>query len=1227
MERHDTLLIVSASKETRSHLRHALETRYHLLEATNPNQALPLLRQNIECIAALVVDMGDDPARQEELLCWNQEKLLLEQIPVIVICQEDSHREHARYFRSGASDVIPVNYDPYAMLHRIENIAELHKHKQHLEVVVQEQADILRQSSDNMVDVLSTIIEYRSIETGNHVLRMRNYTKVLMDEVMRLCPEYGLTERQTAIIASASVLHDIGKISIPDAILMKPGPLNKEEWETMKSHSITGCRILGSLGQSVEEEYLRYAYNICHYHHERWDGTGYPEGLSGNDIPICAQVVGLTDAYDALTSRRVYKDAYSYANAVNMILNGECGAFSPRLLECFKNVTKQFELLSKQYADGETPVGKVFDMTLPPPAPLQAGSLERTRAKYFALVHYIDAFLVEIELDERLFHVVYNPYPELTQLDGIQSVDDLEKLMLDQIVVPQEREQMADLIYRQIPEFVSEDLRRVTYRFHYQKSGSPGGCPFELTLLRIGASGGRRSLAVLCRKIPDFATGGEKAPPTPQTGCILRNDQMLTLERMGRATLGLGHHSVQALERQMNGSLMNLVHPEDRVLVREAFRTQLRSGPTVEVEHRLLMYGEEVLWVVNRCRLIQGKDGREYIYCVLTDITPSKRAYERLLSRMNRYEIILAQTENVLFEWDVERGGIEFSDNWQEVFGYPLESDNLIDLIQNGGHIHPDDTPLLLDRIADLENGSDYELCEVRVANIQGRYIWCRFRATAVRRENGQLHKVVGIVLNIDQEKQNQRALEDSSQRDSLTKLLNNATARKQAESYLSRFAKGVSCALLIIDLDNFKQINDKYGHLFGDAVLCKVSRELERLFRAQDIISRIGGDEFLVLARGVSDRALLEQRCGQILDAFHNAFQQPRLSASVGVALCPEHGATYQELFAHADEALYQAKAMGKNEFCFYGSFEGQSLLNSRNTAVNDHIDSDVELGLAQDNLVRYVFQRLYAAKDVEGAVNNAMALLGRAMNVSRVYVFENSLDDSWCDNTFEWCNEGILPEIHNLQRVSYVTDIPEYEQNFNEEGIFHCPNIQELPQQVREILEPQGIHSMLQCAIRQEGRFRGYIGFDECVCQRLWTQEEIQTLNYFSNVLSTFLLKHREEERAKRQAAELQFILDNQNSWIYIIDPDTRALRYVNSQIRQNFASVPLNTPCYRALLGREERCIGCPAQNIRNTRTGRSFLWDERYQKKLLSEAALIQWEGQDACLMTCRALPEE
>ena len=1236
MDKHDTLLIACTAAENRKLLCSVLDEHYNLLEATNAQQTIQLYNQNMGCLAAILLELPVFEDLRTQMLAIHTLEDVRSRVPVIVITPDESSESFLEAFRDGVADVIPLHYDSYAMHRRIDTIVELNLHKQHLEILVEEQADALRRSSYAMVDALSSIIEYRSVESGQHILRIRHFTKILLEELARCCPEYNLTDATIQIISSAASLHDVGKISIPDAILTKPGKLTAEEMEIMHTHCLLGCQILQRLDAIGNEEYLRYAHNICHYHHERWDGKGYPEGLAGEEIPICAQVVGLADAYDALTSKRVYKDAYSFDTAVNMILQGECGVFSPKLLECFKHVIVEYENLAKAYADGLAPESENFDVVLPgPKVNADLESMDQTWAKYQALIHFSGALLLELDMDNGLFHLVYNPYPQLISLDGVSSFADIQRQILEDIVVPEQRERMDTFLTQGIDSFIRQGLRRANFRFRFRSRNEVEGEDFDVTLLRINpADNGRKKLVVLCRKASGIAsreeTGNTKFPNIPAMAgptYTCRYDRDFTLLETGSVTGELSGYTRKEIAEIFGDRLIELVVPEDRDMLRREFEEQLSRGTEVVLEHRVCHKSGAVVWVMNKSYLTVDASGQEYLYCYLTNITQSKRAADELRRKLDRYEIILSQTENVLFEWDMVEDSFSVSETWETIFGIPPFPTGVREVLMTSAFFHPDDLPLFFDRVSSLENGSPYEMIELRISTAKGRYLWCRIRSSAIRDENGKLIKIVGVIINIDAEKQAEQALQDQAERDPLTKLLNKNAGRKQAEEYFIQFGENVACALLIIDLDHFKEVNDQYGHLFGDAVLTRVAKLIKKHFRNQDIISRIGGDEFMVLMRGVSDRALIEKRCQQLLTIFRNTFQKQQfklpLSCSVGVAMAPEHGITYYDLYERADQALYEVKEKSRDGYAFYTPAKFALRGAKRNnSAVNNRIDSNEQPGLTANNLVQYAFQRLYSASDVDASINDILALVGQQMNVSRVYIFENSPDNRFCSNTYEWCNEGIAPEIDNLQNISYETDIPGYEDNFDEQGIFYCPDISMLPKKTYDIVAPQGIKSMLHCAIRDKGVFRGYIGFDECVTQRYWTREQIDTLTYFSEMLSVFLLKQQAQARTAQRAEDLSSILDNQNAWIYIIDPDTCQLKYLNKKTKALAPNVAPGMKCYSTLLGCEERCEGCPSKNIRKQKTASATLYNRKFDLDVLAEATLIQWEGQESCLLTCR-----
>ena len=1127
----DTLLLVSGSAENRRVLRLTFEETYNLLEADTLAQAMMFLEQNRNCIAAVILDVSGDGKMNLSLLREMRKNSLLKKLPVVVMTESGDPTGMGLALGLGATEAMPADEDPYILQRRVQNIVELTRHKRELEEMVSEQNEILRHANDAMVDALSSVIEYRSAESGQHILRIRRFTQILLQEIQRSSRRYNLTEELIRIISSAAALHDIGKISIPDAILNKPGTLTEGEWEIMKGHSRTGARIIESLSDVVDPEYRRYAYEISHHHHERWDGSGYPDGLVGDQIPICAQVVGLADAYDALTTQRVYREAISSETAANMIISGECGAFSPMLLECFKNVAGKFADVTRAYADGLSPRAERFDTMLPLPIPQEGPSaLQVMTSKYQMLLHYLDAAVMEVDLDLYVYHVIYNPDPNLNQINSTNSLLGLINIIAGQIRDPAEKAEFYQFVEEKVPKFWNEGLMRMQYHLNLYDRFSREPERYCVTLLRQSVTNrDMNKLIILCDRVAEDSLEesgtrdkrwAERIPASlSPVHCSYRNDRDLTLVSIDERALRSMKYTRETFKAQIQGKIMNLVHPEDRERVRLQTARQLAMGKRLELECRMVCGDGSSMWILNRCRLEVDAEGQEIFRGFILEIDHTKRERDALQAQLDRQKIILAQTENVLFEWDVVNDDISFSDSWEGIFGYPSIRGSMEAYLNEGSRFHPEDILTIRDALEIMRTETDYHVMEIRIARADGRYIWCRARCSAQRNEQGRLIKVVGILINVDEEKRSTQALKAQAEQDVLTKLLNSGAARKRAEDYLSSFARNASGALFIIDLDDFKQVNDRYGHLFGDAALSRAAREIQRLFRSQDIVARIGGDEFMVLMLGVVDRQLVERRCGQLIDAFHNLFadqaERGLMSCSVGVSLFPEHGRSYSELFRRADQALYYAKSKGKDSFAIYDSGESYHYGTLAEASARTQIDSDDRRNIATGGIAEYAFRNLYESGDTEQTIREILAAVGQEAEVSRVYIFENNPDGSTCSNTFEWCDGETASQKEFMQNIRYAQDIPSLKGQFDENGIFYCADIGVLPRDLHHILGRQGIKSLLLCAIQEKGEFRGFIGFDECKMNRLWTREYVEVLRKLTDIISVFLMKHRIEQR----------------------------------------------------------------------------------------------------------------
>ena len=337
------ILIVDDSQINCEILAEILKDEYRILEAANGEECINLLKQYGTGIALLLLDINMPVMDGFEVLALMNRKHWIEDIPVIMISSEDSASYVRRAYEMGASDYIIRPFDVQVVHQRVSNTIKLYAKQRRLISLVTDQIREKEKNNQMMISILSQIVEFRNSESGSHVLHINIITGMLLERLMQKTDQYHLQWSDQFLITTASALHDIGKIGIDEKILNKPGKLTKEEFEIMKTHTLIGASMLKSIEMYQNEKLLQVAYQICRWHHERYDGKGYPDGLKGEEIPISAQVVAIADVYDALVGKRVYKKAFSHETAIHMILNGECGAFNPLLLECLTDIQNRLK--------------------------------------------------------------------------------------------------------------------------------------------------------------------------------------------------------------------------------------------------------------------------------------------------------------------------------------------------------------------------------------------------------------------------------------------------------------------------------------------------------------------------------------------------------------------------------------------------------------------------------------------------------------------------------------------------------------------------------------------------------------------------------------------------------------------------------------------------------------------------------------------------------------------
>jgi len=1138
MKLKDTLLIVGKNSTVRSQLRQVFMDRYNIIEASTSEQGLLLFGQNISCIGAALLDMGVPKNKGKSLTARMRGMKGAELIPIIVLCDAEDEEMEIRAYEYGASDVIAKPFRETSIFHRVQNLVDLSIHKSNLEVLVEEQAEQLRSSNESMVDVLSSIIEYRNVETGNHVMRIRQYTHALLEKVMENCPEYHLTPKAIDSISSAASLHDIGKISIPDVILNKPGRLTEEEFEIMKTHTLNGTKIIQGLNEVSDREYLRYAYNICRYHHERWDGNGYPDGLSKDEIPICAQVAGVADAYDALTSDRVYKKAYSHGRAINMILNGECGAFSYKILDCLKKACDEFRAIQK--GEDLPAASEASDILQPLAGPSYSmrkiNDQHIMQTKYQTLLHHVNAAVVEAELNSGIYHIVFNPNPDFYLSGSKNTLKEALQDMIDITVHPDDREFVSELIDRCRQAFTERGVRKYTcqFRIYLASEGSYG--TYEMNVLHVRDVNPEHITVMMifepARRSRKIETSEDTVPCRMDNSrfynllgstLICENNRDISILSGAENLFALTGYTPEEIQQNFHNSLMEMILEEDRRDVAAQIDEQLAQGKMMELEYRIKTRAGHNVWILDKSRLEEQPDGREWIYRALLDNSKSKSVQQQLQAELMRNQLIINQSNDIIFELDIATDRLWCSDKWEERFGHKALQDEYTNKVYKYSHIHPDDLPKMREGISRLVSGEAHAQIDVRIVNAQGVYTWNQIRATSRRDSSGKVTKAIGVIVDIDKEMKSLKDLQQKSERDALTGLYNKEATQQHIKTLLEESRADCFSAFMIMDLDNFKSVNDTYGHLYGDNLLMETARKVRKYFRSDDIIGRVGGDEFVIFVRDFRSPELIYSRCSLFLEMLNDMLAEMvpdiAVSCSVGVAMVPEHGNSWMDLYHKADQALYQAKRAGKGCFVIYSDSTSQTAQNLI-SSINETIDSNEQPGIANNSLLYFLFQHLYESLNKYDAIQNILEEVGRRLNVSRVYIFESNDELTELSNTFEWCNEGIRPEIENLQKMNYIDGVVAgWPELFNERGIFYCADISRLEPGYRAVLEPQGIKSILHCGIYDSGIFRGLIGFDECSLNRNWTQDQIDLLVLLSQIVGLFLLRERDHDREKKE------------------------------------------------------------------------------------------------------------
>lgn len=519
---------------------------------------------------------------------------------------------------------------------------------------------------------------------------------------------------------------------------------------------------------------------------------------------------------------------------------------------------------------------------------------------------------------------------------------------------------------------------------------------------------------------------------------------------------------------------------------------------------------------------VAEEDGETLIYAVFSDITGELEVSRRSTAEYEMYSMLLCETGTIIFNYSPSRdeftymdyGDISKKNTIATIAGFSQNVDKL-------SMLDEDDRQKLALGLQKLCNGEKQLEMIVRL-NVDGYLHRFRVHMKSVEDENSEMFMIIGKMEDVEDELVHIEKIEAKAKFDPLcVDIYNKATTEQLIKAELERGTGGI---LMMLDIDDFKSINDNLGHLFGDEFLKRFASAIKSEFRTTDIIGRYGGDEFIVFLPRAS-ASLARKKGWHILEKV-SEIEVPQLGSvksSIGAAVINSASSSYSEALKQADTALYQAKNTGKNRFEMFdvltmseGSYRvKESEDSARHGAASVELSSNPS-GAA--SLVMRVFSTLYSSTDVDAGISQTLELLGNTFDVSRVYIFENSENGESCSNTFEWCGDGVAPCIKQLQNVSYQNDLNgEFLKCFNDDGIFYCQDIAALDPVLTGFLDVQSIKSLLLCEISDGGKFKGFVGFDECRNNRFWTQEQVDSLVFLSKIISVFLLKGRSEQRER--------------------------------------------------------------------------------------------------------------
>lgn len=690
----------------------------------------------------------------------------------------------------------------------------------------------------------------------------------------------------------------------------------------------------------------------------------------------------------------------------------------------------------------------------------------------------------------------------------------------------------------------------------------------------------------------------------------------------------LGYTQTQ-FQNECENSFLSILTPDSHTdFLRELKQACEENSGELERELCLQTRGKKNLWVLLRASLSRVKD-EGFISGVVLNIT-GRKLTQQLYWHEAQYR--KAVTSDAMFTYEVDLGKdiiISCDERLQKELGIEnggSYSDLLAAILKKA--IHRDDKEHLLSvfgrkaAIATYKKGKREIICEYRRRIFNGRTIWASATMHMIQDTKSDTVRAFISIKNIDREKREEIELKRKAEHDPLSRLYNRATAQSIIDEFFQKSADGeILGVLFMVDIDNFKSINDTFGHMFGDAVLSELANRLKMVFRKEDVLARVGGDEFIVFIKAPSSQKEIltkaKEICTTLQISYSCAGEEYQISGSVGIALSPRDGSSFEALYKKADIALYRAKETGKNCYIVYEDTKGGEEHGAHiHNTIEGSFDKSFEEGAAE-----YIFRILYHSADVEKAILSVLELLAKHYNVGRAYIFECISEHENCSLTFEWCDKGVTAQKGYTSEMSY-DKIKIYHENFNKQGLFCVDDTERSVEQVQKRARQSGARALMQSAIVIDGQLRGFLGIDDMRELRVFTRKEREVFSTMGEIIGTFIANERNKSIRENHAQSMQAVFDSLEGYLYVIDPKSYRMLLVNKRVRETMPQAKAGSLCHEVLRGQKKPCDDCPVKVVLAGGGGRCER--EIYNKQLgrwyLTTASHINWlDGEIRCLL--------